>query len=130
MKKRIIKLMNSEKLGLSLSILCAIHCLSLPIILFFAPYFASSFVYNENFEWGLVLISFILAAFLLIKDFRKHKNIGPILLMSLAFACKLVDYLLHQEDYHWFYGICLGVFISIAYWKNYQHKTTCNCKIS
>jgi hypothetical protein len=130
MKKRIVKLMQSEKLGITLSILCAIHCLSLPLILFFAPYIASSFVFNESFEWFLVIISFLLAAFLLIKDYRRHKNLIPIILLSLAFLTKLIDFIVNQESYHWFYGICLGVFISLAYWKNYQHKTTCSCKIS
>ncbi|MFM1913030.1 MAG: hypothetical protein RIR51_868 [Bacteroidota bacterium] len=122
--------MQSEKLGITLSILCAIHCLSLPLILFFAPYIASSFVFNESFEWFLVIISFLLAAFLLIKDYRRHKNLIPIILLSLAFLTKLIDFIVNQESYHWFYGICLGVFISLAYWKNYQHKTTCSCKIS
>ena len=130
MKKRIVKLMQSEKLGITLSILCAIHCLSLPLILFFAPYIASSFVFNESFEWFLVITSFLLAAFLLIKDYRRHKNLIPIILLSLAFLTKLIDFIVNQESYHWFYGICLGVFISLAYWKNYQHKTTCSCKIS
>ncbi len=130
MKKRIVKLMQSEKLGITLSILCAIHCLSLPLILFFAPYIASSFVFNESFEWFLVITSFVLAAFLLIKDYRRHKNLIPIFLLSLAFLTKLIDFIVNQESYHWFYGICLGVFISLAYWKNYQHKTTCSCKIS
>lgn len=129
MRKKIVHLLNSEKIGLTLSILCAIHCLSLPFVLFFTPYIASSFVFNDSFEWLLVGISFILAAILLISDYKKHHNRIPLFYLGLAFIAKLIDYLLHQSDYHWFYGILLGIFISLAYWKNYQHKRICKCKI-
>ena len=58
--------MPIEKMGLFFSIACAIHCMTLPIFLFFAPYIASSFAFTSTFEWILVSTSFLLALILLI----------------------------------------------------------------
>jgi uncharacterized membrane protein (UPF0136 family) len=119
-----------EKVGVLLSIVCAIHCLSLPIFLFFAPYLASSFAFSPNLEWILVLSSFLLAAIILVLDFRKHRQPLPLYFLVLGIMIKLVDMFLDNQSYSWLFGICLGLVISLAYWVNYMHKKSCSCKIS
>jgi hypothetical protein len=119
-----------EKVGVLLSIVCAIHCLSLPIFLFFAPYLASSFAFSPNLEWILVLSSFLLAAIILVLDFRKHRQPLPLYFLVLGIMIKLVDMFLDNQSYSWLFGICLGLVISLAYWVNYTHKKSCSCKIS
>ena len=111
-----------------LSLLCAIHCLSLPLLLFFAPYFASSFAFDLSVEWSLVASSFLLASYLLYSDFRKHRQIQPLILLLAAIFSKLVEILLHNNSINWLFGLSLGVFISLAYYINYRHKSTCRCK--
>lgn len=119
-----------EKVGVLLSIVCAIHCLSLPIFLFFAPYLASSFAFSPNLEWILVLSSFLLAAIILVLDFRKHRQPLPLYFLVLGIMIKLVDMFLDNQSYSWLFGILLGLVISLAYWVNYTHKKSCSCKIS
>ena len=124
------KFLAVEKIGVFLSIVCAIHCLSLPIFLFFAPYLASSFAFSSKLEWILVISSFLLAALILILDFRKHRQPLPLYFLGLGILIKLVDLSLANQSYAWVFGISLGVVISFAYWFNYKHKKTCTCKIS
>ena len=124
------KFLTVEKIGVFLSIVCAIHCLSLPIFLFFAPYLASSFAFSSKLEWILVISSFLLAALILILDFRKHRQPLPLYFLGLGILIKLVDLSLANQSYAWVFGIFLGVVISFAYWFNYKHKKTCTCKIS
>jgi len=119
-----------EKVGVLLSIVCAIHCLSLPIFLFFAPYLASSFAFSPNLEWILVLSSFLLAAIILVLDFRKHRQPLPLYFLVLGIIIKLADMFLDNQSYSWLFGILLGLVISLAYWVNYTHKKSCSCKIS
>jgi len=119
-----------EKVGVLLSIVCAIHCLSLPIFLIFAPYLASSFAFSSNLEWILVISSFLLAAIILVLDFRKHRQPLPLYFLGVGIMIKLVDMFLANQSYAWLFGIMLGVVISIAYWVNYKHKKSCTCKIS
>jgi uncharacterized membrane protein (UPF0136 family) len=124
------RFLTIEKVGVLLSIVCAIHCLSLPIFLFFAPYLASSFAFSPNLEWILVLSSFLLAAIILVLDFRKHRQPLPLYFLVLGIMIKLVDMFLDNQSYSWLFGICLGLVISLAYWVNYTHKKSCSCKIS
>jgi hypothetical protein len=124
------KFLAIEKVGVLLSIVCAIHCLSLPIFLFFAPYLASSFAFSSNLEWILVISSFLLAAIILVLDFRKHCQPLPLYFLGIGILIKLVDIFVANHSYAWLFGILLGVVISLAYWVNYKHKKSCTCKIS
>ena len=76
-KYRKVNLLAIEKVGVLLSIACAVHCLSLPIFLFFAPYLASSFAFSYNLEWILVISSFLLAAIILVLDLGNIANHFP-----------------------------------------------------
>jgi hypothetical protein len=124
------KFLAIEKVGVLLSMACALHCLTLPIFLFFAPYLASSFAFSSNLEWILVLSSFLLAAIILVLDYRKHHQPLPLYFLGLGFMIKGLDMFLANQTYAWLFGILLGAVISIAYWVNYKHKKTCTCKLS
>lgn len=128
--KKYKHLLPAEKVGVFLSLLCAIHCLSLPIILFVAPYLASSFAFSLTVEWILVVVSFGMALFLLWQDFRKHRKPMPLYFLGIGVFIKLVDTLVGLKSIEWVFGLSLGVFITLAYWYNYKHKTACTCKIS
>lgn len=124
------KFVTIEKIGVLLSIVCAVHCLTLPIFLFFAPYLASSFAFSSNLEWILVISSFVLAAFILVMDYRKHRQPLPLYFLGVGIIIKVLDMVLSNQSYAWLFGILLGAVISIAYWVNYKHKKACTCKIS
>jgi len=122
-------LLPAEKVGVFLSLLCAIHCLTLPLILFAAPYLASSIAFSPLAEWVLVIGSFGMALLLLWQDFRKHRKPMPLYFLGFAVLIKLVDTLVGMKSFEWIFGLSLGIFITLAYWFNYKHKTACTCKI-
>ena len=128
-KQKYKSLLPAEKLGVFLSMLCAIHCLALPIVLFAAPYLASSFAFSVKMEWILVLISFGMALLLLWQDYLKHRKPMPLYFLGLSVFIKVVDTLVGVKSIEWIFGLSLGVFITLAYWYNYKHKTACTCKI-
>jgi hypothetical protein len=108
--------------------LCAIHCLTLPFVLFAAPYLASSFAFSPTIEWILVLISFGLALLLLWQDYLKHHKPMPLYFLGFGILIKLVDTLVGMKSIEWIFGLSLGIFITLAYWFNYKHKVACTCK--
>jgi hypothetical protein len=128
--KKIKSMVPLEKMGLFLSFICAVHCLSMPLLFFFAPYFMSSLAFSARMEWVLVAMSFGLAAFLLIQDFLKHRKPLPLYFLGFALFCKVLDILISNQSIEWIFGLLLGIFVAIAYWVNYQHKSACTCKIS
>lgn len=118
-----------ERLGMFLSFLCAIHCLMMPFIVFFAPYILGSLAYSSVVEWSLVLSSFGLAAYILILDYKKHKQLRPLYFLSLALFFKILEFSLGNRSYNWVFGVLLGFSVAYAYWVNYQHKSACTCKM-
>ena len=127
--KKYKHLLPVEKVGVFLSLLCAIHCLALPLILFAAPYLASSIAFSPLAEWILVIGSFGMALLLLWQDFRKHRKPLPLYFLAMAVLIKVLDALVGMKSIEWIFGLLLGVFITLAYWYNYKHKTACTCKI-
>jgi len=111
-----------HKVGLSLSFLCAIHCLAMPFVLVALPVVASSFL-NENVELGLILGSLILGVFILFKDYKHHFNKFPLLLFGLSFLLVLAHLLFHEHTLMSFSSVIMAV----AYIRNWQlHRTVCH----
>lgn len=129
-KQKYSSLLPAEKVGVFLSLLCAVHCMAMPVILFAAPYYASSFAFSGRMEWILVLGSFVLALLLLWQDYQKHHKPLPLYFLGISALLKLVDTLVGMKSIEWIFGLSLGVFITLAYWFNYKHKAACTCKIS
>lgn len=118
-RKPVKQFMPLEKLGLFLSFACAIHCLAMPFVLFFAPIV----------EWILVVSSFALAAYLLIADYLLHRNVWPLVFLGIGLFIKLIDIFIGQQSVEWIFGSLLGVSVAYAYWINFKHKSACTCKI-
>lgn len=127
--KRVKQFMPLEKLGLLLSFACAIHCLAMPFIFFFAPYIIGTYAFGPAIEWALVASSFLLAAYLLIADYLKHRKIRPLVFLGIGFVIKLVDILMGNPSDEWIFGTLLGFSVAYAYWINFKHKSACTCKI-
>jgi len=126
---RIKNMIPMEKLGLFLSFLCAIHCLTMPIIIFFAPYILGTLAFSPWVEWSLVLSSFGLAAYILVLDYQKHQRLKPLYFLALALVFKIIEVLLGNQPFDWIFGVLLGFSVAYAYWVNYQHKSACTCKM-
>jgi hypothetical protein len=127
--KQAKQLIPVEKLGLFLSFACAIHCLAMPFVVFFAPYILGSFAFSYQIEWILVASSFGLAAYILILDFQKHHHLKPLYFLALAFMFKLLEVFIGDKSYNWVFGVLLGCSVAYAYWVNYKHKIACSCKM-
>lgn len=69
-------------LGMSLSLICAVHCLATPFVLAFAPVFGS--LISHESELYILVISLAFASYVLIKDFRFHLNRTPILIALIG----------------------------------------------
>ncbi len=128
--KRVKQFLPIEKVGLFLSFACAIHCLAMPFIFFFAPYFIGTYAFGPVVEWTLVASSFLLAAYLLIADYLQHRKIRPLVFLGIGFAIKLIDIFVGQQSDEWIFGTLLGFSVAYAYWINFKHKSACTCKIN
>lgn len=70
-----------DKTGVTVSWLCAIHCLAMPFVISFLPLIGLGFLVHEEIEYIFVGLSVMVAAISLLPGFfRLHGNINTLLL--------------------------------------------------
>lgn len=78
---------NLDRLGMTASTLCAIHCALVPIFLTALPLLGLEFLANEWVEISMILVSVVLGTLSLSLSYRKqHHKLLPFLILVFGFA--------------------------------------------
>lgn len=76
-----------DKLGISATTICAIHCIMLPVFLPALPVLGLSFLADEHWERMFLLATIMLGFVALLSGFRKyHRSLFPFYLLALGGA--------------------------------------------
>jgi len=87
MKQRSYKI-NLDRIGITASTLCAIHCAALPFLITVLPMWGMGFLANEAVEITMIAVSLIIGVWSLSAAYRKqHHRIMPILVLISGFIC-------------------------------------------
>jgi hypothetical protein len=97
MKQRSYKI-NLDRIGITASTLCAIHCAALPFVITVLPMWGVGFLANEAVEITMIAVSLIIGIWSLSAAYRKqHHRIIPVLILISGFACIAVGHFLGIE---------------------------------
>ena len=122
----------SDKFAISLSLLCTIHCLLLPILVVMLPSLAALGLDDEIFHLWMVIAVVPISAYGLTMGCKKHKNykimlVGIIGLVILALTALLAhDFL--TETLEKTFTVLGATIIAVAHFWNYrlcQSKQVC-----
>ena len=121
-----------DRIGFFLSILCAIHCASMPLLITLLPLLASTFLHNSMLELVLIGSTVSIAGVLILKDyFQLHRNLLPLSLLILGVSAKLLGIFVLQHQYEPVIITSGAAFILLSYIANWKlrtiHKTACKC---
>jgi hypothetical protein len=72
-----------DKLGISLSGICAVHCFLTPVLLLLIPSWGSHF-HQEEIHWFFFLFVAPVATYSFWRTYQAHKNIKPLILGCLG----------------------------------------------
>ena len=86
-----------DKLGIFSSMLCAIHCTILPIVLILFPVFSISLLTHEKFEWAMLAMSLVLGLSSLCFGYKKHKSFKALSLLAIGILLLLIGKLSHDH---------------------------------
>jgi hypothetical protein len=118
---------NWDMMGIATSVLCAIHCALLPVIVSTLPIFGINIVHNSVFEWAMILLAFIVGSYSLFHGFVKHHHsLVPVLIFSIGFLFLFFKQFFHSFE-NWFLVAAVPLIIS-AHYYNYRlcHRTKCS----
>lgn len=123
-------MLKAEKVGISLSILCAIHCAALPIMLTAFPLIGAEVTENHFLENVLVGGSILFAFYSLIRDYLIHKNFAAIILCVAGFAGILLSHHLPQtlQAASAWLAVAGGLMVATSYLFNFRLRKTCKIK--
>jgi hypothetical protein len=115
-----------DSLGMTASTLCAIHCALVPIFITSLPLIGLGFLANPWFEWGMIILAFIIGTSSIGSSyFRMHKRVLPLLLLTIGFIIIVAG---HVFISGWPEGIIVplgGFTIAIAHFFNYKYVGAC-----
>ena len=74
---------NPDALGVTTSVLCAIHCAVLPLLMASLPIMGVNILHNSAFEYGMIGLAFAVGTWALWHGFsRHHRRLAPWLLFA------------------------------------------------
>jgi len=112
-----------DLLGFSISFLCGIHCLLIPVLLALGVFNADSLFSHGLIEYIVIPASVIIASWALYKAYNKHKNSVPLITAIGGFSIILLSYLLNNDLFHYLIGAG-GFLIAFSHFYNWRllHK--------
>ena len=118
-----------DKMGMALSIGCAIHCMLMPIIIPMLPAIGFVFGHDSKFHIILAFIIISVAGIALLFGYQKHKVNKPLIYASIGCVLSLTTGIVEHYLEHIMITVItiLGsMFVAFAHYLN--HKYLCRCK--
>ena len=111
-----------DKIGICLSGLCIIHCISTPIILFLFP-LAGNILESHFHEW-LFFLLMVIALISFFSGYKTHHKKEPFYWFLGALASGYLQLVIFH-DHNIIYSIITSALFIIAHIKNYNHCNKC-----
>ena len=112
--------------GISMSVLCAIHCLSVPLLLGVLPAIGLEIVANHEFEWVMMSAIFLVAGASYWKGYQRHGRASVFGFLAAGVAIFLLVRPFVPEAIHPIATISGGLVFIFGHWKNWHwHRPTC-----
>ncbi len=108
-----------------LSLVCAIHCLMMPLLIVIAPLIGVGFMVEESFEVALIASILILAGGTLFMGFRQHRRMEPTALLGAGIIGIIVSHFITPPRFEpWIMGAA-GLCLASAQLLNRRHCRAC-----
>ena len=76
---------NWDWLGIGASVICAIHCALLPLLLTSLPLFGINIIHHLGFELGMIALALVIGSYSMYHGYKKHHHrLTPWLLFLLG----------------------------------------------
>ena len=121
--------MTSDKLAISLSAACLIHCLFAPTLIIFAYSFLSFSVESELVHYIILMLALPISALALILGYRNHKVLSFLMIGIAGLSLMLLAVLLGEGTSEKVLTVIGSCTVAYAHYKNHKvcKELECNC---
>ncbi len=121
MKRKI----NWDKVGVTTSLVCAVHCLALPLLLTSLPILGIDLIQNESVEIAMIVLAFLVGIVALAKGRKAYRSYLPIIFFIIGIGCLIL-----KEVWHAWHNTILVpavFFILLAHYTNHKMTKASKC---
>lgn len=120
-----IKNNTLDIIALSSSLMCAVHCAAIPIVLSFSSLTNLHFLKNPAIEWTFICLGVVFAITSLWPSYKKtHHNKKPLLFVALGFTLIAVGRLDVTELWEISNTVLGASLVSVAHFINWKLSRT------
>lgn len=119
---------NLDALGIGASLVCAVHCVLLPLVITALPLLGLEVLENEKLEYALLAFSFMVGYSALFRGYRKHhRHIKPLVLFTVGYAALLAGHFLSPESWE---PSIIAAGAGLIVWAHLRNIKECrSCKV-
>lgn len=120
-----------DRLGLSASTLCAIHCAAMPFLVSVLPALGLGFLGGGTFELAMIGVSISIASLSLGSSYKLHRKLNPLMIMVSGGMLLVFNFFGHEshtelmESLHPYIAAFGGLMIASAHWINMRLCSNC-----
>jgi len=107
---------NPDFIGSLAALVCAVHCMVFPVLLSIGLVSSSS--HNHAFDFIFMAAGIVIAAYVLVKDYLKHKVFLPLAISTMGFFVLFVGVESHGSLF--FLSVIGGVMVTAAHYHNWK----------
>ena len=121
--------MTSDKLAISLSAACVIHCLFAPTLIIFAYSFLSFSVESELIHYIILMLALPISGLALVLGYRNHKVLSFLMIGITGLSLMLLAVLLVEGTSEKVLTVIGSCTVAYAHYKNHRvcKELECNC---
>ena len=121
--------MTSDKLAISLSAACVIHCLFAPTLIIFAYSFLSFSVESELIHYIILMLALPISGLALVLGYRNHKVLSFLIIGITGLSLMLLAILLSEGTSEKVLTVIGSCTVAYAHYKNHKvcKELECNC---
>ena len=112
--------MNSDKMAISLSAACVIHCLFAPTLIIFAYSFLSFSIESEIVHYIILMLALPISALALTLGYRNHKVLSFLITGIFGLSFMLLAILLGEGISEKVLTVIGSSIVAYAHYRNYK----------
>ncbi len=112
--------LNPDTAGFFTSMLCAIHCSAVPVMISMGLLSTSTWLHNHLIDWVVIGTGIVIATYSLLGDFiKKHRNFTPLALAMLGFIF-LFTGMIEHHGWMLLFSVAGGLLVATAHLFNHR----------
>lgn len=115
-----------DLLGISASLICAVHCVLPPVLIAFSAAGIIPFLEKPLLELIILSGALVFALLSLVPSFRNHKNPVPLFIAFVGFLSIGIGHIFHSHAFEIVFMLLGGVLLAVAHYRNWKLNASCD----